>query len=41
MNLNLEEVFFVNNEDAERQYKILKDMKSKYNMAVKFFNETK
>ena len=41
MNMNIEEVFFINNEDAQKQYKILKEMKSKYNLAVKFFTETK
>ena len=29
------------NEDLERKYKVLKEMKSKYNLAVKFFTETK
>ena len=28
-------------EDLERKYKVLKEMKSKYNLAVKFFTETK
>ena len=29
------------NEDLKRKYKVLKEMKSKYNLAVKFFTETK
>lgn len=41
LKLKTEEVFFVSNEDAVKQYKILKEMKSKYYMAVKFFTETK
>ena len=39
--LTYEDCIFSRNEDTERQYKILKEMKSKYNLAVKFFNETK
>ena len=38
---NLSECIFARNEDADKQYKILKEMKSKYNLAVKFFTETK
>ena len=32
---------FSKSDDMERQYKILKEMKNKYNLAVKFFTETK
>ena len=31
----------LDNEDLKRKYKVLKEMKSKYNLAVKFFTETK
>lgn len=40
-NIDIDEVIFANNEDCERQYKILKEMRDKYNLAVKFFTETK
>ena len=36
-----ESCIFNSSEDLERQYRILKEMKSKYNLAVKFFTETK
>ena len=36
-----ESCLFNNESDIERQYRILKEMKSKYNLAVKFFTETK
>ena len=38
---DLNECIFARSEDADKQYKILKEMKSKYNLAVKFFTETK
>ena len=34
-------VLYLNSQDIERQYKILKEIKKKYNLAVKFFTETK
>ena len=34
-------LFSTDDEDMERKYKVLKEMKSKYNLAVKFFTETK
>lgn len=37
----LESCIFARPEDMKKQYKILKEMKSKYNLAVKFFTETK
>lgn len=39
--LSFDEFIFTKNEDSNKQYKILKEMKSKYNLAVKFFTETK
>ena len=36
-----ESCLFNSQSDLERQYRILKEMKSKYNLAVKFFTETK
>ena len=36
-----ESCIFNNQSDIDRQYRILKEMKSKYNLAVKFFTETK
>ena len=36
-----ESCIFNSSSDLERQYRILKEMKSKYNLAVKFFTETK
>jgi len=36
-----ESCLFNSSSDLERQYRILKEMKSKYNLAVKFFTETK
>ena len=44
---NNEAIFFegcllnADEEELERKYKVLKEMKSKYNLAVKFFTETK
>ena len=37
----MESCIFNKPEDIERQFKILKEMKNKYNLAVKFFTETK
>ena len=34
-------LFSADSDDLERKYKVLKEMKSKYNLAVKFFTETK
>ena len=34
-------ITYVISKDSERQYRILKEMKKKYNLAVKFFTETK
>ena len=36
-----ESCLFNSQNDLDRQYRILKEMKSKYNLAVKFFTETK
>ena len=36
-----ESCLFNSQSDLERQYRILKEMRSKYNLAVKFFTETK
>ena len=38
---NNDSVLYLNSQDIERQYKILKEIKKKYNLAVKFFTETK
>ena len=38
---NNDNVLYVLSQDNERQYKILKEIKKKYNLAVKFFTETK
>ena len=39
--INVEEIIFTKNRDALQQFRILKEMKSKYNLAVKFFTESK
>lgn len=38
---NNDNILYLNSQDNERQYKILKEIKKKYNLAVKFFTETK
>ena len=38
---NNDNILYLNSQDNERQYRILKEIKKKYNLAVKFFNETK
>ena len=38
---NNDNIPYINSQDIERQYKILKEIKKKYNLAVKFFTETK
>ena len=38
---NNDNILYLNSQDNERQYRILKEIKKKYNLAFKFFNETK
>ena len=38
---NNDNVLYIISQDNEKQYKILKEIKKKYNLAVKFFTETK
>ena len=38
---NNDSVLYIISQDNEKQYKILKEIKKKYNLAVKFFTETK
>ena len=38
---NNDNILYINSQNIERQYKILKEIKNKYNLAVKFFTETK
>ena len=38
---NNDSIIYIISQDSERQYKILKEIKKKYNLAVKFFIETK
>ncbi len=38
---NNDNIPYINSQDIERQYKILKEIKKKYNLAVKFFTKTK
>ena len=38
---NNDNILYVFSQDNEKQYKILKEIKKKYNLAVKFFTETK
>ena len=38
---NNDNILFINSQNIERQNKILKEIKKKYNLAVKFFTETK
>jgi len=39
--LNIKECIFNNKEDQGTQFKVLKEMESKYHLAIKFFTETK
>ncbi|MCQ2821329.1 MAG: hypothetical protein MJ252_29055, partial [archaeon] len=41
LHLEINDMLFASREDCDRQYKILKEMKDKYKLAVKFFTETK
>ena len=38
---NNDNILYINSQNIDRQYKILKEIKKKYNIAVKFFTETK